>query len=91
MPLKPEKQRSRWKELGCYIDPTIYSDNEALNREVDSLNKMTAASITYTFGSRTEVVDRTLIKGWLVRGDDGTYSLDTDQVAAYVKRTRNEI
>lgn len=83
--IKAGKTTISLEELDCYIDPTIYSDDETLKKEVDSLNKMTAASITYTFGSRTEVVDRSLIKEWLVRGDDGTYSLDTEQVAAYVK------
>ncbi|MGI6005892.1 MAG: peptidoglycan binding domain-containing protein [Ruminococcus sp.] len=74
------------EKLGCYEDPTVLSDDKELNAELNSLNKMTAANITYTFGSRTEVVDRTIIRDWLVKEDDGTYTLDTDKVAAYVRQ-----
>ena len=34
------------EELGCYEDPTILSDDENLNAQLESLNKMTAANIT---------------------------------------------
>ena len=74
------------EELGCYEDPTILSDDENLNAQLESLNKMTAANITYTFGSRSEVVDRSVIRDWLVQGEDGSYTLDTDKVSEYVRQ-----
>ena len=74
------------EELGCYENPTVLGDNKELNAQLNSLNKMTAASITYTFGSRSEVVDRSVIKDWLVQGEDGSYTLDTDKVAEYVRQ-----
>lgn len=69
---------------GCYYKPEIYRDNEALNQEVAQLNKLLGVVITYDFGDRTETVNSVQIKEWLVKGADGTYSLDQTKVADFV-------
>ena len=33
---------------------------------------------------RTETVDRSVIKNWIVRGEDGSYTLDKEKAAEYV-------
>lgn len=68
----------------CYYKPEIYSDNEALNQEVEQLNKLMSVVITYDFGDRTETVNSSQIKQWLVKGADGNYTLDQTKVADYV-------
>lgn len=74
------------EELACYQEPSVFSDDEKLAKEVESLNRMTAASITYDFGDdRTEVVDRTVIKEWLEADEEGNYTLNPDKVGEFVQ------
>lgn len=73
-------------ELGCYLKPTIYQDNADLISERDQLNLYLSTNITYDFGDRTEVVDATLIKDWLIKNEDGTWTVDQSKVEAYVKQ-----
>ena len=37
-------------------------------------------------GRGSEVVDRSVIRDWLVQGEDGSYTLDTDKVSEYVRQ-----
>ena len=69
---------------GCYKDPEIRSDNEELNAELTSLNGLISANIVYDMVDRQFTVDSATIKGWIQKGEDGTYSLNRDQVAAWV-------
>lgn len=67
-----------------YLKPAVYQDDKALKQEVEELNKYTSVTIYYDFGDREEIVDRDLIKTWLVKGEDGSYSLDEAAMADYV-------
>ena len=67
---------------GCYINPSVYSDD--LNADCEQMNKLTDVVITYDFSDRKETVDRTLIKEWLGRDDDGNLTLDKSAIASYV-------
>ena len=73
-------------DLECYVKPEIYQDNEALITERDTLNKYLQTNLTYDFGDREEVVDASVIKDWLVKGEDGQWTVDGDQAAAYVQQ-----
>ena len=59
----------------------MLSTDEGLNAEAAQLNQMTSAQITYDFSDRQMTVDRNTIKGWLVKGEDGTYTLDQNKAA----------
>lgn len=75
------------KEQDLYEKPTILSDDENLNKQIETLNTLTQANLTYDFGDgRIYTIDRSLIKTWLVQAEDGTYSIDQTQVAAFVKQ-----
>lgn len=67
---------------GCYIDPAVYSDE--LNDDCEQMNELTDVVITYDFSDRKETVDRTLIKEWLGRDEDGNLMLDKNAIASYV-------
>lgn len=69
---------------GCYIKPKVYRNDEQLVKDCKQMNKLTKAIITYDFGDRSEVVDRSVIKNWLVRNKKGNYTLDKKLVADYV-------
>lgn len=70
-----------------YEKPAILSTDENLISQLDMLHNLTKANITYDFeDGRVYTIDRSVIKNWLVQAEDGTYSIDQAQVAAYVKQ-----
>ena len=70
--------------LGCYKAPSIRSDNTSLAAARDARNRYVNMTVTYTFGSKTEVLDGDEIHEWLV-SDGEQVSIDPDRAAAYVK------
>lgn len=72
------------EEADCYEKPAVYKDDAELVKDCEQMNKLTDVVITYDFADRTETVDRSVIKDWLVRNEDGDYTLDKTKVAAYV-------
>lgn len=72
-------------EGDCYRKPAVTKDDAALVEECNVLNKYAQVNITYDFGDRTEVVDLSVIRQWLVKGEDGTWGIDEEQVTAFIK------
>lgn len=68
----------------CYLKPSVYRDNETLVKDCRQMNKWTDVIITYDFGDRREIVDRNVIKNWLIKNKKGNYTLDKKLVAEYV-------
>lgn len=68
----------------CYEKPAVEAGDEGLLSVLAQLNKYTGAVVTHTFGDSKEVLDGGTIHQWL-SVKDGQVSLDTSQVAAYVK------
>ena len=60
--------RLNLEEAGCYKKPSVYQNDENLKKDCDRLNKLTDVVITYDFADKTETVDRSVIKNWIVRG-----------------------
>lgn len=71
-------------DSGCYLKPSVYQDDKALNKEAEELNRYTKVTIYYDFGDREERVDGDLIRTWLVKAEDGSYTLDEAAMADYV-------
>ncbi len=61
------------EEKGCYVEPTIRQDDESLTTIVNGANTYLSAKLTYDFGGddRQVIVDGSVIKEWLEKGDDG--------------------
>ena len=76
--------------LDLYEKPSVLSTDEALNAELQQLNTITAAQITYDFVDSQFTVDRSVIKDWLVKDESGNYVLDQEQAAAWVKHMAYE-
>lgn len=74
------------EELDLYEKPAIVSTDEALNQELNQLNTITNAKIVYDFKDRQYTVDKTLIKEWMVKGEDGAYSIDSNKAAEWVRQ-----
>ena len=78
--------------LGCYREPRIRSGNSSLVAARDARNRYVNMTVTYTFGSASEVLDGSTIHQWLLaEGDSVTLNRDTINLAsryntAYKKR-----
>lgn len=71
---------------GCYVQPSVRQDDEALNNRAKQLNQLTSASLTIDFGSgRTETVNRTQLMQWVIQDESGSDVIDSSQVTAYVQ------
>lgn len=67
----------------CYRKPSVYRDDEILIRQCEQANFLTDVIITYDFADRTETVDRSVIKDWLMISN-GECVLNREKVAEYV-------
>lgn len=82
-------ERLNLEEAGCYLKPKIASGDERLLEVHEKLQKYGDIRITYTFGDTREVLDGSVVSGWLhVDGFDVT--LDRTQVEEYVATLRKK-
>ena len=56
--------------LGCYREPRIRSGNSSLVAARDARNRYVNMTVTYTFGSASEVLDGSTIHQWLLAEGD---------------------
>ena len=69
----------------CYKKPTITSESPELLTLFDKVQKYSQAEITYKFGKKTEVVDKSVIKKWLkINNKKLTVKFKKDAVRSYV-------
>lgn len=84
------KTELNFDEAGLYQAPAVRSGDEKLNSQLQQMNTLTAANITYDFVDRQYVVNRDVIKDWLIQDADGNYTLDETKAAAWVKHMAYE-
>ncbi len=68
-----------------YHKPSVYRDDPVLLENVERLNRISSAIITYDFADRTERVDKSVTADWLSYDENGLVILDPGKVSAYVK------
>jgi len=64
------------EEAGAYEVPSVTKDDEGLSAQRDLFNTYAKASITYTFGEASELLDGSTIKDWLVTDEAGNITYD---------------
>ena len=72
-------------ELGCYVEPEYNEDSPEVNEAKNSLDKIAESKVTYTFGSRSEVLDGNTISQWLNVNDDMEVTVDENKARLYVE------
>ena len=72
------------EDAQVYEKPQITAESEALNAELAAWNKYVHTTVTYHFGSRSEVLDGEKIHTWLVSDGQGGVSLDESKIGEYV-------
>lgn len=86
---KGEEELS-FEKADLYLKPTVFSDDQALNAQKESLNRLTTAEITYDFLDREMVVDRGTIKEFLDQDQSGNYTLNQEKVSHWVDEMARE-
>ena len=71
-------------KLNLYETPSLNSDSATLQGDAQALNKMLETKIVYDFSDRTYTVDAEIVRNFLTRDGNGSYSLDTQKVRDWV-------
>ena len=72
------------EERGCYLAPSVTSEDEALKTACETMNKYVGAKITYKFGDKAETLNGNEIHNWLtVNGT--SVGVSEAKAAEYVK------
>ena len=72
------------EEQGCYLFPSVTSEDEALKTACESMNRYVGAKITYKFGDRSETLSGNEIHNWLTVNGTSVGVSET-KAAEYVK------
>jgi hypothetical protein len=72
--------------INCYENPKYTSKSQELVDAKNTLNKYIATKVTYTFGSRTEVLDVSTINNWVKVDDNFAVTLDEGKVKGYLDK-----
>lgn len=66
-------------EKGCYLRPKLFSDDEALKKQVDSGNELINCNVTYQFPDGEQRFTGSIIKDWLTFDEaQGIYTLSDE-------------
>ena len=79
------KDQISLEEQGVYRQPAVRSDDPGLLSQLEAKRPYADVRIVYKFGSRTEVLDGTVICQWLIEGEDKTILVDRAKVEEYVR------
>ena len=72
------------EEQGCYLAPSVTSEDEALKTACETMNKYVGAKITYKFGDKAETLNGNEIHNWLTVNGTGV-GVSESKAAEYVK------
>lgn len=73
------------QEAGVYKLPEISSENASLQEEFSKLDPYSRMSVTYRFGSQSEVLDSSTLSEWISLDRNGTLKIDEEAAAEFVK------
>lgn len=69
---------------GCYKKPSFTKDSAKVKEATDTMNKYLNATVTYTFGDATEVLDKNTINTWLAVDGNMDVQFNQDLMTTYV-------
>ncbi len=67
----------------CYLKPTVYRDDEKLNKRADAWNAYLSVNVTYSFGDKSETVNGETVRPYITDNGFDVY-LATDWVKTLV-------
>ena len=75
----------------CYLKPAVYQNDESLNKQMNTLNSLTGAKLTYTVKGTVSTIDHEVLKSWLVQDENGNYSIDESKEKAFIEQLADQI
>lgn len=72
-------------DAGIYRLPKISSEDPSLQEQLSLLQSYSNMTVTYQFGSQTEVLDSDTISEWISVSKSGRRTIDREAVTGYVK------
>ena len=75
-------------DLGCYLMPNVLKDDIQLNANMKEMNSYLDTVVTFTFGDKSEIIDKTVFSDWLTfdkESDKINAVLDEDVIKEYAK------
>lgn len=78
------------EEAGCYTSPEVVSTDENLVKQRDQGNAFLNVTVTIDFADRQEIVDKEVMKDWLVVNEEGNIDLSHEKAKAYVQELKYE-
>ncbi len=78
-------ERLSLADAGIYRLPKISSEDPSLQEQLSLLQSYSDMTVTYQFGSQTEVLDSDTISEWISVSKSGRRTIDKEAVTAYVK------
>lgn len=71
-------------EEDCYVKASYFSDSPEVIAACETMNAYLGASVTYTFGDATEIVDGSVISQWLTTDENMNVTYNEEGVSQYV-------
>ena len=72
------------EKADLYENPTVFSDDDALNEKADALNRVLGANFTIDLGDQSVTCDPEMITATYLSMDmDGSYYIDADKIIAF--------
>lgn len=68
----------------CYVDPKYTSASTELKNLSETMNKYINVAVTYEFGERYEICDKTYIQDWLEYDDSFNVTFNLEKVRSYI-------
>lgn len=69
----------------CYTNPKVLSIDENLIQQRDQGNALLNVEITVDFADRQEVINKEVMKDWLITNEEGKVDLNQEKVGIYVE------
>ncbi len=85
MSISQGKTKLNLDENLCYENPEYITTSNKTIEVINLLNKYTSTKITYIFGNKSEVLDGSIINGWLSVDDNLDVEINEKAVNEYLK------
>lgn len=79
------------EKAGCYEEPSVYADDAKLTERLAQMKQYTDLSIVYHFGQQEEVIDGSVLSGWLLVDEEtNKVSVSEEKIDDFVVMLRKK-
>ena len=79
------------EKAGCYEEPSVYADDAKLTERLAQMKQYTDLRISYHFGQQEEVIDGSVLSGWLLVDEEtNKVSVSEEKIDDFVVMLRKK-